>query len=159
MECWGEHHWALAGMSFCGLFTWCFGLPLALFARIFLLGQNRQDHDNHRRYGYFIQGLEPRFWYWDLVVKRADIGMMLVVAYTSIANDAKAKLLLFPIISGRVSQPLGSVRRSRFSLAQASNLASPPGSSPMQIPKVSSSTFWSLCCCTCASCCSAPSLR
>ena len=33
-------------------------------------------------------------------MKRADIGLMLLVAYTSIADDDNAKLLLFPLISG-----------------------------------------------------------
>ena len=35
-------------------------------------------------------------------MKRADTGFMLLVAYTSIADDEKAKLLLFPLISGGV---------------------------------------------------------
>ena len=34
-------------------------------------------------------------------MKRADIAVMLVLAYTSIADDERAKLLLFPLVSGR----------------------------------------------------------
>ena len=99
VECWSSEHAALAGISILGLAIWCVGLPLALFTRILML-RDRQDPNSYRTYGYFIQGLEPRFWYWDLAVKRADIGLMLLVAYTSLADDDKAKLLLFPLISG-----------------------------------------------------------
>ena len=42
----------------------------------------------------------PRYWWWDILVKRADIGLMNIVTYTSIASDGKAKLLLFPFVSG-----------------------------------------------------------
>ena len=41
-----------------------------------------------------------RFRYWELVIKRIDIGVMLVVASTSIASDDRLKLLLFALISG-----------------------------------------------------------
>ncbi|CAE7915213.1 MKLN1 [Symbiodinium necroappetens] len=99
IECWTEDHAALIGVAVVGLSLWCLGIPLLLFMRIWML-TDRQDPDQYRLYGFFIQGLAPRYWYWDLIVKRADIALMLLVAYTSIANDDNAKLLLFPLISG-----------------------------------------------------------
>ena len=62
--------------------------------------KDRQSPDNNRKYGFFIQGYEPQFWWWDIIVKRLDVGTMNLVTYTSLAADEKAKLLLFPILSG-----------------------------------------------------------
>ena len=56
--------------------------------------------DSSRRYGNVIHGLDPSFWWWDIIVKRFDTLLMLLVNSTSIADDARAKLLLFPILSG-----------------------------------------------------------
>ena len=78
---------------------YCVGIPVALFLRIWSL-RDRQSVENYRKFGYFIQGLEPAFWWWDVVVKRLDVGLMMVVTFTSMANDEKVKLLLFPLISG-----------------------------------------------------------
>ena len=99
VKCWEEDHNALATVAFTGLSLWCVGVPLLLFIQIWKL-KDRQDANNYRRYGFFIRGLEPRYWYWDILVKRADTCLMLLVANTSIADDNNAKLLLFPLISG-----------------------------------------------------------
>ncbi|CAE7938699.1 unnamed protein product [Symbiodinium necroappetens] len=99
VECWQEEHMTLFTIGATGLVLWCFGIPLALFLRIWAL-RDRQEPENRRLFGYFIEGLEPRFWYWELVVKRLDIGLMLLIASTSIATDDKAKLLLFALNSG-----------------------------------------------------------
>ena len=72
---------------------------MLLFLRIYKL-KDRQNPENFRRYGFFIEGYEPGFWYWDIIVKRFDIAIMNLVTYTSLADDQKAKLLLFPFISG-----------------------------------------------------------
>ena len=40
----------------------------------------------------------PRWW--DIIVKRVDIGIMNIITYTNLANDEKAKLLIFPFWSG-----------------------------------------------------------
>ena len=89
----------LALIASIGLVVWCIGVPLLLFLRIYKL-KDRQNPENGRRYGFFIEGYEPGFWYWDIIVKRFDIALMNLVTYTSLADDEKAKLLLFPFISG-----------------------------------------------------------
>ena len=38
-------------------------------------------------------------WWWDLVVKRADIAVMMVIAYTSMVGDETAKIFVFAFIS------------------------------------------------------------
>ena len=81
-----------------GLSMWCVGLPMGLFLSIWK-SRERQSQENFRKFGYFIEGFEPSFWWWDIVVKRLDVGMMTLVAYTSLAPDDRAKLLLFPMLS------------------------------------------------------------
>ena len=38
-------------------------------------------------------------WWWDLLIKRADIALMMLVAYTSMVDDETAKLFVFAFIS------------------------------------------------------------
>ena len=38
-------------------------------------------------------------WWWDLVVKRADIAVMMLIAYTSMVGDETAKIFVFAFIS------------------------------------------------------------
>ncbi|CAE7792877.1 rngB [Symbiodinium sp. CCMP2592] len=97
--CWQADHRALAALAVAGLGFWCIGLPFWLFLKIWRL-QDRQDPNSYRKYGFFFQGLEPQYWYWDLIVKRVDLLLMLLVANTSLADDDNAKLVLFPLISG-----------------------------------------------------------
>jgi len=97
--CWSRDHMLVAMITFAGLGVWCVGVPLLLFSRIWALN-DRQSPDNNRKYGFFIQGYEPQFWWWDIIVKRLDVLTMNLVTYTSLAADEKAKLLLFPILSG-----------------------------------------------------------
>ena len=97
--CWSADHFLLSLLAIIGLGVWCVGVPLALFLRLYCL-KDRQSPENFRKYGYFIQGFEPQYWWWDIVVKRFDILLMNLITYTSIATDEKAKLLVFPIISG-----------------------------------------------------------
>ena len=39
-------------------------------------------------------------WWWDLLIKRADIALMMLIAYTSLVEDQTAKLFVFAFISG-----------------------------------------------------------
>jgi len=98
--CGSDEHMPLAIVATAGLLLWVVGIPVALFLRIWALGDDRQHPDNARHFGYFFFGYEPHAWWWDIIVKRIDVGLMMCVAYTSIADDAKARLLLFPLISG-----------------------------------------------------------
>ncbi|CAE7202558.1 UVR8 [Symbiodinium natans] len=97
--CWSDDHMASAGVAMVGLGVWCFGIPVTLAARLLCL-RDRQAPENFRRFGYFFQGLEAQFWWWDLIVKRLDVALMMLVTYTSFVLDPKAKLMLFPVLSG-----------------------------------------------------------
>ncbi|CAJ1379694.1 unnamed protein product [Effrenium voratum] len=95
--CWSAGHALIAGLAVLGLIVWCIGLPLLLYLR--LLCHDRFAADVYRRFGYFIEGLEPQWWWWDIVVKRADIACMMLVTYTSFTDDDKVKLLVYPFLS------------------------------------------------------------
>ncbi|CAE7208010.1 UVR8 [Symbiodinium sp. CCMP2592] len=97
--CWSDEHLVSARFAIAGLFFWCLGIPIAL-ATLLLRLPDRHAPDNFRRFGYFFQGLERQFWWWDLLVKRFDLGLMMLVAYTSVVPDPAAKLAIFPVLSG-----------------------------------------------------------
>ncbi|CAE7449912.1 UVR8 [Symbiodinium sp. CCMP2592] len=101
--CWSDEHLVSARFAIAGLFFWCLGIPIAL-ATLLLRLPDRHAPDNFRRFGYFFQGLERQFWWWDLLVKRfdvaSDLGLMMLVAYTSVVPDPAAKLAIFPVLSG-----------------------------------------------------------
>lgn len=96
--CWSDEHFPSAALAVSGLVVWCVGIPLVLAAKLSL--EDRTSPDKHRRYGYFFQGLEPQYWWWDILVKRADVGLMMLVTYTSVVREPEAKVLLFPLLSG-----------------------------------------------------------
>ena len=100
VECLSNDHLPAVFISVFGLSIWCLGIPGWLFVLIYRLGQERQGLENRRKYGLFIRGLEPWMWWWDLLVKRADIALMMLVAYTSMVEDETAKLFVFAFISG-----------------------------------------------------------
>ena len=45
-------------------------------------GMCRLIESRLRCFGYFFQGLEPKFWWWDILVKRADVGVMMLARLT-----------------------------------------------------------------------------
>ncbi|CAE7232867.1 LMP1 [Symbiodinium natans] len=99
VECWTGDHVPIAMIATVGLSVWCIGIPLLLYLAIWRL-KDRNTQENYRTYGYFIDGFEPAYWWWDILVKRADVAIMMLVTYTSVADDEKAKLLIYPFISG-----------------------------------------------------------
>ncbi|OLQ04045.1 Attractin [Symbiodinium microadriaticum] len=99
LQCWSSDHMPLAVIAIIGLGCWCVGMPLLLILVIYRL-KDKNSPENQRRFGYFINGFEPRFWWYDLVVRRLDIAFMMLVTYTSLTDDQRAKLLSYPVISG-----------------------------------------------------------
>ena len=98
--CLSDAHLPAFLIAITGLSVWCIGIPGWLFTVIYRLGTTRQELESRRRYGLFIRGLEPSMWWWDLSIKRADIALMMLVAYTSIVEDETAKLFVFAFLSG-----------------------------------------------------------
>ncbi|CAE7241672.1 UVR8 [Symbiodinium sp. CCMP2592] len=98
VECWTDAHFPSAWIALTGLVVWCLGIPLSLAVVLFRL--DRQSPETNRRFGYFTQGLERDYWWWDILMKRIDVGIMMVITFTSAVQDPAMKLLLFPVLSG-----------------------------------------------------------
>ena len=99
IECWEATHFPAACVAIAGLLVWCVGVPAALAARLLFM-PDRHAPENYRRYAFFLQGYEQAYWWWDVIAKRADVGSMMLIAYTSLVPTPEAKLLLYPIFSG-----------------------------------------------------------
>ena len=97
--CFSDDHLPSFLIAVLGLSLWCVGIPGSLFCIIYRLGRSRQELESCRKYGLFIRGLEPWMWWWDLLIKRADVALMMLVAYTSMVDDDTAKLFVFAFIS------------------------------------------------------------
>ena len=61
---------------------------------------NRFRPDVMRHYGYFFSGLSPPYWWWEILVKRADAVLLMGITYTNIVPDERAKLLWYAFVSG-----------------------------------------------------------
>lgn len=92
--------WQIMACASCGLFLWSFGIPIVIFVVIARLGKKRFTPECIACYGFFYQGFEPAYWYWDLIVKRFDVFVMTAVAHTNIVPDLRAKLLWYMLQSG-----------------------------------------------------------
>ena len=62
--------------------------------------ENRFNDDNMRRFGYFYQGFEPQYWFWEIGWKRFDFLIVSVITYTSIVADARAKVIVYVMLAG-----------------------------------------------------------
>ena len=93
--CYGDAHGPLVRYACAGLALWTVA-PLALLClRIRAFQQHRQSTAVQRTHGYFYAGLRPEYWWWDLVVKRADVCTFMLISYTNLVLDARAKLLWY----------------------------------------------------------------
>ena len=108
--CWSDEHLVSARFAIAGLVLWCLGIPIAL-AIVLLRLPDRHAPDNfrpgresrdramecaedvnqaviRRRFGYFFQGLERQFWWWDLLVKRFDVASDRMVVFDMCRKQA-----------------------------------------------------------------------
>eukprot|EP00747_Dinoflagellata_sp_TGD_P060834 gnl/TRDRNA2_/TRDRNA2_152226_c0_seq2.p1 gnl/TRDRNA2_/TRDRNA2_152226_c0~~gnl/TRDRNA2_/TRDRNA2_152226_c0_seq2.p1 ORF type:complete len:518 (+),score=51.26 gnl/TRDRNA2_/TRDRNA2_152226_c0_seq2:2-1555(+) len=83
-----------------GLSCWSFGLLVFLCWVIKLNAHILRHPTTLRKYAYFYAGFEPNFWWWELLVKRMDTLTILLICYTNLFGDVRAKLFLFMLCSG-----------------------------------------------------------
>jgi len=100
VACWSADHNAIIAIALFGLLAWCVAVPTFLTFRLGTLGIKRYSQENQRVFGFYIAGFDPRFWMWNLVVKRGDIALVMVITYTSLARTDRDKLLILPLVSG-----------------------------------------------------------
>lgn len=99
-ECYTGSHFIITLISVCGLGSWSVGLLVYLGVQVW---RNRKDmtiQKVQRRYCYFVSGYEIDRAYWDILVKKTDNLLTIVITYTDLASDKKAKLLCYAALAG-----------------------------------------------------------
>uniref|UniRef100_A0A7S4GPA0 Tyrosine-protein kinase ephrin type A/B receptor-like domain-containing protein n=1 Tax=Oxyrrhis marina TaxID=2969 RepID=A0A7S4GPA0_OXYMA len=94
--CFEGAHVLIAWLAGIGIGVWVAGACLLIAYLCFRSIEKRGLWHSltRRRFGYFIIGLEPSFWWWELLVKRVDVLLISLVAGSSFAPDDKAKVIL-----------------------------------------------------------------
>jgi hypothetical protein len=88
-------------IAMAGLIIWSLGSIVFLVYKIKATGpENRFNDDNMRRFGYFYQGFEPQYWFWEIGWKRFDFLLVSIVTYTSLVPDARAKVIIYVMLGG-----------------------------------------------------------
>jgi hypothetical protein len=101
IKCFDAFHLSLMFVSLAGCFAWSVAPLLYLYYRIRREGPSKYRPRFAARFGYFFSGLEPRTWWWELIVKRSDILIFNVIAYADVGfPDERARLLWFAFMSG-----------------------------------------------------------
>jgi hypothetical protein len=90
-----SEHGFLMIISISGLLLWSLGIVAVLY--IIIRGRDRQKSFVTRNFGYLLEGYEPQYWYWELLVKKVDLLATALITYTSVANDPRAKILLYSV--------------------------------------------------------------
>jgi len=80
-----------------GLIAWSLGIVAGLYTVI----NNRELQSDfvQRTFGYLLEGYEPRSWWWEMIVKKIDLLVVAIITFTSLANDPRAKLLLYAFVA------------------------------------------------------------
>eukprot|EP00927_Polykrikos_kofoidii_P019674 TRINITY_DN19222_c0_g1_i1.p1 TRINITY_DN19222_c0_g1~~TRINITY_DN19222_c0_g1_i1.p1 ORF type:complete len:1354 (-),score=147.35 TRINITY_DN19222_c0_g1_i1:178-3819(-) len=53
-----------------------------------------------RNFGYLISGFEPKMWWWEIVFKKVDLLITVIITYTPLSTDLTTKVLLYSVQSG-----------------------------------------------------------
>eukprot|EP00930_Biecheleria_cincta_P081419 TRINITY_DN7036_c0_g1_i5.p1 TRINITY_DN7036_c0_g1~~TRINITY_DN7036_c0_g1_i5.p1 ORF type:complete len:1115 (-),score=139.33 TRINITY_DN7036_c0_g1_i5:27-3209(-) len=83
-----------------GLLIWSFAYNIVLLGFVALNRKDLHAPRNARNLGFFVNGLEGKWFFWDLLVKRLDILLVHVVVYSQLIPDVRAKLLCLAGIAG-----------------------------------------------------------
>jgi len=100
ITCYQGVHLPVAILAFAGMAIWIIGVVVGLFLKLWHLGRARMTEKHLQTFGYFFVGLEPQFWWWELLVKRSDVMLVNVIAYTNLMDDVRGKLIFYTILSG-----------------------------------------------------------
>jgi len=100
LVCFEGTHLLISFFAVTGLSIWSFGLLAYLGWAIRSHAKDMTDPDVQRRFAYFVSGMEPDKAYWDVLVKKMDNLFTIVITFTSVAVDKKAKLLCYAALAG-----------------------------------------------------------
>eukprot|EP00929_Paragymnodinium_shiwhaense_P084375 TRINITY_DN45103_c0_g1_i1.p1 TRINITY_DN45103_c0_g1~~TRINITY_DN45103_c0_g1_i1.p1 ORF type:complete len:1512 (+),score=373.65 TRINITY_DN45103_c0_g1_i1:296-4831(+) len=95
----GDHFW-ISALGILGLGIWSVGFVLALAYAIHESKPRITEPGTQRLFSFFIMGYEIRYCNWDVIVKRMDILCTILITFTNVAADVKAKLLCYAALAG-----------------------------------------------------------
>eukprot|EP00746_Dinoflagellata_sp_MGD_P157579 gnl/MRDRNA2_/MRDRNA2_86250_c2_seq1.p1 gnl/MRDRNA2_/MRDRNA2_86250_c2~~gnl/MRDRNA2_/MRDRNA2_86250_c2_seq1.p1 ORF type:complete len:709 (-),score=134.57 gnl/MRDRNA2_/MRDRNA2_86250_c2_seq1:449-2374(-) len=98
--CHSDEHMPLLLLSFIGFGVWSFGILIFTYVTLWKMGDERHTEENLKDFGYFTNGFEPSYWWWDIGWKRLDQLFMVMITFTNLVPDVKGKLILYAFISG-----------------------------------------------------------
>jgi len=93
-------HFIVSLLGIAGLVTWSLGVPISTYLVCRLRCERLQEFGTKRLLGFFYVGLEPKYYYWELCVKRADVLVVFMVAYTHVLPNQNAKLIAYMGLAG-----------------------------------------------------------
>jgi len=99
--CYEGVHQTLAVLAVIGLSVWGAAVLLLITGACSITKHHKGLHSpqTQRLFGYLLHGLRPRFWYWELIVKRLDLLLCGIIAHTSIVPNKTSKVLVFCMLS------------------------------------------------------------
>lgn len=103
VQCFATEHRKLLALGIVSLSFWGLAMPFALFMWLLRLRGERHSPAQLRRFGFFIQGFQPSYWWWDIIVKRLDMLFMFAITnFDFQGGDEQTKLILYSFGSGFV---------------------------------------------------------
>jgi hypothetical protein len=101
VECFKDAHAPAWQIAAAGVLIWSLGSIVFLVYKIKSTGaESRFNETNMRRFGYFYQGFEPQFWYWEIGWKRFDFLLVSIITYTALVPDGRAKIIIYVMLAG-----------------------------------------------------------
>lgn len=89
----GEEHLPIALLAIIGLCFWSLGLPLGIFWLCRMKRSALNSFATRRLLGFFCNGLEPSYYWWELLVKRFDVLVMYTIAFSGWLQEEKAQVI------------------------------------------------------------------
>eukprot|EP00930_Biecheleria_cincta_P081418 TRINITY_DN7036_c0_g1_i4.p1 TRINITY_DN7036_c0_g1~~TRINITY_DN7036_c0_g1_i4.p1 ORF type:complete len:1118 (-),score=148.62 TRINITY_DN7036_c0_g1_i4:27-3218(-) len=93
-------HRTVGFLAIVGLVIWSFAYNFVLLGFVAWHRKDLHAPRNAQNFGFFVNGLEGKWFFWDLLVKRLDILLVHVVVYSQLIPDVRAKLLCLAGIAG-----------------------------------------------------------
>eukprot|EP00929_Paragymnodinium_shiwhaense_P078033 TRINITY_DN40357_c0_g1_i1.p1 TRINITY_DN40357_c0_g1~~TRINITY_DN40357_c0_g1_i1.p1 ORF type:complete len:2198 (-),score=442.54 TRINITY_DN40357_c0_g1_i1:83-6196(-) len=97
--CFSGDHIMVALLGAGGLLVWSLGFIVALALAIDRKKKQITEPGIARLFSFFIMGYEQQHCNWDVIVKRMDIFCTIIITYTNVAADLKAKLLCYAALA------------------------------------------------------------
>jgi len=98
----GSEHETTGMFGVVGLLLWSVSGPFSIFILCFLRRDKLQHLRTRHWIGYFYLGLEPQYFWWELLVKRLDLLLVFIIAYTNIVPTATGKLFAYSVLASIV---------------------------------------------------------